>query len=85
MVKLYEKYEHYVGKLSHDSFCVTEAMAAELKNSWGVKATPLYDRAADIFHVFNSSEQLKLWEKLQKQHSHCKMIKSIVESFHSIR
>ncbi|KAJ9528520.1 hypothetical protein QJQ45_020513 [Haematococcus lacustris] len=49
LVSVARAYERFWGRRGHAHFCVTKAMQQELKDSWGVTATVLYDRPPAFF------------------------------------
>lgn len=57
LVKFAYHYEHILGRVANNSFCVTRAMQRDLAMNWGVVATPLYDKPNPA--IFNGRVTIK--------------------------
>ncbi|KNC85427.1 hypothetical protein, variant [Sphaeroforma arctica JP610] len=69
LVRIYKGYERLMGPLSDYNFCVTVAMKAWLKATWGVSASTLYDRAPEIFKRLDVNDQHELFIRLSRSHN----------------
>ncbi|EFX88803.1 hypothetical protein DAPPUDRAFT_304651 [Daphnia pulex] len=60
--------EAFFGRFAGINMCVTKAMSQDLQKNWGVCATTLYDRPAEIFRPVSLSEKHELFLKLGKDY-----------------
>ncbi|CAD7697101.1 unnamed protein product [Ostreobium quekettii] len=65
LVRLAEAVERAFGRTARYSFCVTAAMAGELRAGWGVEAVVLHDRPPDRFRPAGPAEAAELFGKLR--------------------
>ena len=59
------RHEKFWGKRGNAHLCVTRAMQAELRHSWGISATVFHDRAPSSFRPCSLQEQHALWKRLE--------------------
>ncbi len=63
-VRLARWYERAVGRRADAHLCVSRAMQSELLAHWGIHATVLYDRPADLFAPTPSAVRRDLFRRL---------------------
>ncbi|XP_049600389.1 chitobiosyldiphosphodolichol beta-mannosyltransferase [Syngnathus scovelli] len=66
LVRLAKWYEHVFGPLASQHLCVTKAMKEDLHRNWGINATTLYDRPADIFRETPLEKRHQLFVRLSR-------------------
>ncbi|XP_052869011.1 chitobiosyldiphosphodolichol beta-mannosyltransferase [Anopheles cruzii] len=64
VTKIAKKLEAFFGARASHGFCVTKAMQEDLKASWNVRATVLYDRPPQQFQSISLEEKHKLFLRL---------------------
>ncbi|GAB2231035.1 hypothetical protein Drorol1_Dr00027322 [Drosera rotundifolia] len=63
-VAVYCWIEKHFGKMADGALCVTKAMQHELTQSWGIKATVLYDQPPEFFRPASLDEKHELLSRL---------------------
>ena len=59
------RHEKFWGRRGHEHLCVTKAMQAELRHSWGISATVFHDAAPRSFKRCSLQEQHALLLRLE--------------------
>jgi beta-1,4-mannosyltransferase len=65
LVALARAYEMSFGRRADAALCVSQAMAIDLKQRWGIEAAILYDRPAAQFEVTPAAERQALLHRLE--------------------
>lgn len=68
LVKFAKWYERVFGQLAEKNICVTQAMQEDLRDSWHIRATVLYDRPPEMFRETSLNDRHKLFVKLSGQY-----------------
>lgn len=68
LVKFAKWYERLLGRLASHNLCVTQAMQADLKENWHIRATVLYDKPPEMFKETLHNDRHNLFVRLAAEH-----------------